>query len=163
MRCAGGARQKQSAAAPHPSPRRTPPSPHPAPPLARQVALGIVAPPWFSGPLEAAVGARACESMLQLATLLPPARALALGAVDELAPRGAVLRAAAEAAARYGAMPAAARDASKQLMRGALVARTIGTPALRAEDLARTWAYFRSPEVQAGLRVYLERLSARKR
>jgi enoyl-CoA hydratase/carnithine racemase len=127
------------------------------------VALGIVAPPWFSGPLEAAVGARACESMLQLATLLPPARALALGAVDELAPRGAVLRAAAEAAARYGAMPAAARDASKQLMRGALVARTIGTPALRAEDLARTWAYFRSPEVQAGLRVYLERLSARKR
>ncbi len=122
-----------------------------------------MAPAWFSGPLERAVGARQCEAMLQLATLLPPQAALARGAVDELAPRGAVLRAAAEAAARYGAMPAAARNASKQLMRGALVAGTLGSPRLRQEDLARTWAYFSSRDVQEGLRVYLERLSARKR
>ena len=128
-----------------------------------QVALGIVAPPWFSGPLERAVGPRVCESMLQLATLLPPQRALALGAVDELAPRGGVLRAAAEAAARYGAMPRAARNASKQLMRRGLVSATLGTAQMREEDLAFTWKYFSSPEVQAGLKIYLERLSARKR
>ena len=127
------------------------------------MALGIVAPAWFSGPLERAVGPRHTEAMLQLATLLPPARALALGAVDELAPRGAVLRAAVEAAARYGGMHAGARDASKQLARRGLVEATIGSAAQRTEDLARTWRYFSSADVQAGLRAYLERLSARKR
>jgi 3,2-trans-enoyl-CoA isomerase len=128
-----------------------------------EVALGIVAPPWFAAPLERAVGPRAAESMLQLATLLPPARALALGAVDELAPRGRVLGAAADAAARYGAVHAGARNATKQMLRAPLIAATLGSPAAREADLARTWKYFSSPEVQIGLRTYLDRLAKRAR
>ncbi len=128
-----------------------------------EVALGIVAPTWFSGPLERAVGPRVTESMLQLATLLPPAQALSLGLVDELAPRGRVLGAAVDAAARYGAMHATARHSSKLLMRHSLIASTLGTPALRSADLAMTWKYFSSSEVQAGLKMYLERLAKRGR
>ena len=127
-----------------------------------EVALGIVAPPWFAAPLERAVGARQAEALLQLATLLPPERALALGAVDELAPRGAVLGAAVEAAARYGAMPSAARHLTKLMLRRSVLEQ-LGTPALRAQDLARTWAFFQGAEVQEGLRLYLERLSQRKK
>ena len=127
-----------------------------------EVALGIVAPPWFAAPLERAVGARQAEALLQLGTLLPPERALQLGAVDELAPRGAVLGAAVEAAARYGAVPGAARHLTKLMLRRDVLA-LLGSPQLRAEDLARTWAFFQGPDVQEGLRLYLERLAARKK
>jgi len=127
-----------------------------------EVALGIVAPPWFAAPLERAVGPREAERMLQLASLLPPARALALGLVDELAPRGAVLAAAVEAAARLGAQPAAARHLTKLMLRRPVL-ELLATPALRAEDLARTWAFFRSKDVQAGLNAYLARLAQRKK
>ena len=127
-----------------------------------EVALGIVAPPWFAAPLERAVGVRQAEALLQLATLLPPERALALGAVDELAPRGAVLGAAVEAAARYGAMPGAARHLTKLMMRRQVL-EMLATPELQAQDLQRTWAFFQGKDVQEGLRIYLERLAQRKK
>jgi enoyl-CoA hydratase/carnithine racemase len=101
--------------------------------------------------------------MLQLATLLPPERALALGVVDELAPRGgAVLGAAVEAAAKYGAMPGSARHLSKLMMRRSVL-ELLDTKEKRAHDLARTWAFFTGKEVQEGLRIYLERLAQRKK
>lgn len=128
-----------------------------------EVQLGIVAPPWFAAPLERAVGPRQAEAMLQLATLLPPERALALGVVDELAPRGgAVLGAAVEAAAKYGAMPGSARHLSKLMMRRSVL-ELLDTKEKRAHDLARTWAFFTGKEVQEGLRIYLERLAQRKK
>ena len=127
-----------------------------------EVQLGIVAPPWFAGPLERAVGPRQAESMLQLATLLQPQKALALGAVDALAPRGAVLGAAVEAAGRYADMPANARKLTKLMLRHSLLS-TLGSPELRAADLARTWAFFQTPDVQEGLKLYLERLKERKK
>jgi len=128
-----------------------------------ETALGIVAPRYFAEPLARAVGPRRAEELLQLGALLPPARALAVGLVDELAPRGAVLAAAAAAAARYAAVPRAARAATKAALRGALAAETLGSPALRAKDLADTWAFMSQPRVQAGLAAYLEGMSSKKK
>ena len=126
-----------------------------------EVALGIVAPTWFAGPLVSAVGARRAEEMLALAQLLPPRRLLEVGAVDEVLPAAQVLGAAAAAAARYAAVPAAARGATKLVLRAPLL-DLLSTPALRAADLAHTWRFMSSPPVQEGLRLYLERLSKRK-
>ena len=127
-----------------------------------ETALGIVAPVYFSEPLVRAVGARRAEELLQLGALLPPARALATGLVDELAPRGAVLNAAASAAARYAAVPRAARAATKAALRGALAADALGSAEKRAVDLAATWAFMSAKPVQAGLHAYLATLSKKK-
>jgi len=126
-----------------------------------EVQLGIVAPPWFAKPLEVAVGPRMAESMLQLGTLLPPEKALSLGAVDALAPRGHVLQASFDAACRYAAIPSSARHLSKLMLRHTLI-ESLATPELRAADLARTWKFFQTPDVQEGLKMYLERLKRKK-
>jgi 3,2-trans-enoyl-CoA isomerase len=129
-----------------------------------EVALGIVAPSWFATPLERVVGARRAESMLCEGSLLSPSDALRAGLVDEVAPAGgAVLTAAAARATRLALVPAAARAATKRLLRGPLLAETLGSPELRAADLQKTWAFFNSKGVQRGLDAYIAALAARPR
>jgi 3,2-trans-enoyl-CoA isomerase len=129
-----------------------------------EVALGIVAPSWFATPLERVVGTRRAESMLCEGSLLTPSDALRAGLVDEVAPAGgAVLSAAAARATRLALVPAAARAATKKLLRGPLLAETLGSPELRAADLQRTWAFFNSKGVQQGLEAYIAALAARPR
>ena len=101
--------------------------------------------------------------MLQLATLLPPKAALEWGVVDEVVGKGRVVDAAVAAAAKYAAMPSTARHLSKMSLRHTLLQSSLGTAELREKDLQRTWEFFTTPEVQEGLRIYLERLSQRKK
>lgn len=128
-----------------------------------ETLLGIVAPPWFAGPVVAAVGPRHGDRMLQLGSLVTASRALMLGLVDEVVPRDQLMQAAARAAKEWASVPADGRYANKMGMRHRVeLLGLLDSEAKRSADSERTYSVLSQPHVQAGLGSYLHSLRARK-
>lgn len=130
-----------------------------------EVALGIVAPRWFAHPLERVVGPRKAEQMLCEGLLLSPIEALRCGLVDQVAPRGgAVLAAAAERVAKLAAVHAQARADTKKSLREPFLANVFGLRGEKQEaDQLATYEVMRNDETQKGLAAYMAALAGRKR
>jgi enoyl-CoA hydratase/carnithine racemase len=120
-----------------------------------EVQVGIFPGQVIYRALERLVGPARAADLLPLGRLVPAAEALALGLVDELAPRESV-----EARARAWlevalALPPQAYAATRRLVREDLVALMTGLHGLELEGIVRAW---RSPEARATLSAALERL-----
>jgi 3,2-trans-enoyl-CoA isomerase len=124
-----------------------------------EAKFGLVAPPWFAGPLANCVGVRQAEKMLQLGELLPLAQAQRLGLLDELVPRAEVVDKSLQVASTWASNgPAQARHSSKLLQRQALL------DALSSQRQADTDLFVGrvlAPQVQSALEVYLASLKKR--
>jgi 3,2-trans-enoyl-CoA isomerase len=93
-----------------------------------EAKFGLVAPTWFGTTLQAAVGLRRADRMLQLGELISFEDAHKYGLLDELVPRADVLKVALDRAEQWAKNgPAEARHASKMIQRRAALEELRGS------------------------------------
>nr|ACO14757.1 3,2-trans-enoyl-CoA isomerase, mitochondrial precursor [Caligus clemensi] len=121
--------------------------------------IGILVPEWMSFMYEGLMGPRQAELGLMLGSLFPADKALKLGLIDEIAENKEVALASCQSLIRrlMTEPETNARELSKKLSRE----RTIKSlhADKRAEQLV---SFFKSPEVQANIKLYVDSLKKRK-
>jgi Delta3-Delta2-enoyl-CoA isomerase len=124
-----------------------------------ETKLGIVAPPWLGAQYIDTIGQRQAERGLSLGLLYGPEEALAIGLVDELAPKDEVLTRSQAEAAKWGKIPAKARFASKMLARKPRLDKLVAT---RKEDNDYFRSFVTNDAAQKTLDAYLQSLAKKK-
>ena len=123
-----------------------------------EVQVGLPVPPVVLHAFVRLVGARAAAHYTVQGALIPPAEALRIGLVDELAPPGEVVPRALAWAQRVAALPQHAMLATRGFVRADLIEASRDLETVSAEDLTEVWF---SAEAQAALRAMVERVKKR--
>ncbi|HTQ81607.1 MAG TPA: enoyl-CoA hydratase/isomerase family protein, partial [Thermoanaerobaculia bacterium] len=124
-----------------------------------EVRVGLTLPPVIFAALRRQVGPREAERLATAGLLLPPAEALRVGLVEELAPPEQTVPRAIEWCESLLALPATALLETRQMARADLV--RLFDPNLEAE-LAVVFENWWSAETQTVLRGLVERLAQKK-
>ncbi|XP_076998264.1 enoyl-CoA delta isomerase 1, mitochondrial [Tamandua tetradactyla] len=124
-----------------------------------ETLLGIITPFWLQDLLVNTVGHRAAERALQLGLLFPPADALRVGLVDQVAPEDQVQAAALSAVGRWTAIPDAARQLTKGMMRRPMAERLLKQ---RDADVQNFVDFISRDSTQKALQAYMQALGRRK-
>ena len=122
-------------------------------------AIGLVTPPWFLTMLTHLIGQRPTEAALQQATLFPPARAKAIGLVDEVCEPDVLETHAFDALTPYLTVSAESRSTMKLSLRRDLIDRFLTSRDQDAEDMV---SFLSRDSVQRSIGEYLETLKHRK-
>ncbi len=120
-----------------------------------EVQIGIPMPPVIYHGVRRIVGLRRAERLCVGAQLFPPAEALRLGLVDELAPPELVVERAIEWCRSLVALPPEAMLATRRLVRSGLASLFAEGNEDELADLVNLWF---SDETQRSLRALVERL-----
>ncbi len=120
-----------------------------------EVQVGLVIPPVIHQALVRLIGPYAAERHLVAGEMIPTARALELGLIDEIVPADAVIESAVAWCRRHLALPPQAMQATRALCRADLVDSFQAAHALDVDGFVRGWF---SDETQATMRGLVERL-----
>ncbi|KOX77362.1 Enoyl-CoA delta isomerase 1, mitochondrial [Melipona quadrifasciata] len=117
-----------------------------------ETRLGIIAPEWFRNLYVDIIGYRRAE----IGTLFHPTEALEIGLVDELASDKAnAIKKCKDYIESFKLIPSKGRQSTKMELRKR---NSLWLKVNRAVDLNQFVTFFQLPEVQAGLKLYIETL-----
>lgn len=121
-----------------------------------ETQLGIVAPEWFRSLYIETIGYRKAELALLRGTLFKPKEALEIGLVDELASDKAdALKKCQDYIESFKNIPSKGREKTKMELRKR---NSLWLKVNRGVDLNEFLTFAQLPEVQAGLKAYIEAL-----
>ena len=120
-----------------------------------EVQVGLVLPPVIVATLRRLIGARQAERLAVSGVLISPSEALAVGLVDELAPRDRVIERAIEWCQTMVALPREAMSGTRREARSDLVTYFDQNIEAELQGVAASWW---APETQAALRALTARL-----
>ena len=124
-----------------------------------EVQVGLFLPPIIFKAMRRLVGSRQAERLCVAGLLIPPAEALRVGLVDELAPPEQVVERAVEGCRSLLALPPSAMTATRRMARADLAALFDAVTEEELEGVLDEWF---SEESQRVMRELVERLAKRK-
>ncbi|HEY0557694.1 MAG TPA: enoyl-CoA hydratase/isomerase family protein [Thermoanaerobaculia bacterium] len=124
-----------------------------------EVPVGIPLPPVFFKAMRRLVGNRQAERLCVAGLLIPPAEALRVGLIDELAPPEQVVERAVDWCRSLLALPPSAMSATRRMARADLAALFDAVTEEVLEGVLDEWF---SKESQRVMRELVERLAKRK-
>lgn len=120
-----------------------------------EVQVGLVVPPVIHQALARLIGPYAAERHLVAGEMIPAAKALEIGLIDEIVPATEVVERAVGWCRRHLALPQRAMQATRALCRADVVDSFKAAEALDVDGFVRGWF---AEETQATLRGLVERL-----
>ncbi|XP_011644021.1 enoyl-CoA delta isomerase 1, mitochondrial-like [Pogonomyrmex barbatus] len=125
-----------------------------------ETQLGIVAPKWFRDPYISLMGYRQAELALLKGSLFKPEKALQLGLVDELAKdKTDAIEKCKNYILAYDNIPSMGRNVTKSDLRNNLIQWLKDN---KEADINQFVNFTQLPKIQAGLKLYVERLKQKQ-